>query len=96
MSRNIVDLRESVFDTIDALKAGNITVDQAKAIAGLAQVIVSSAKVEADYIAAAESAKQPTFLMGSQTLEAPEEYKTLTTAGDRHPGYLGSTVHRIK
>lgn len=48
--RNIDDLREALFDTIDGLKKGTIDVSQAKAIGDLSQVIINTAKVEVDYI----------------------------------------------
>ena len=45
MSRNISDLRETMFDTLEKLKAGAITVEQAKAISDIGQKITNSAKV---------------------------------------------------
>lgn len=50
--RNINDLRETLLDTIQALKDGKINVDTAKAIGELSQVVVNSAKVEVDIIRA--------------------------------------------
>lgn len=52
MSKNINDLREKMFDTLDLLKSGKITVEQAKAASDIGQVIINSAKVEVDYIKA--------------------------------------------
>lgn len=51
MSKTITDLRESLFDALDLLKTGKITVQDAKAIADLGQVLVNTAKIEADYVA---------------------------------------------
>lgn len=50
MSKNIADLRETLFDTIDMLKAGKLDVEKAKAITDVAQVIVNSAKAEIDFL----------------------------------------------
>lgn len=48
--RNIQDLRETLFDAIQDLKAGKMDVEKAKVISDLGQVIVNSAKAEADFI----------------------------------------------
>lgn len=44
----IEDLRAELFATMRGLRAGTVKLEDAKAIAGLGQVIVNSAKVEAD------------------------------------------------
>lgn len=49
MSKNINDLREAMFDSLAALRKGEITVEQAKAISEIGQVIINSAKVDAEY-----------------------------------------------
>jgi hypothetical protein len=48
--RNIQDLRETLFDAIQDLKTGKMDVEKAKCISDLGQVIVNSAKAEADFI----------------------------------------------
>ncbi len=48
--KNISDLRETLFDTIEGLKSGTIDVDTAKTIRDIGQVIVNSAKVEVDML----------------------------------------------
>lgn len=50
--RNINDLRETLLDTIAALRDKKIDVETAKAIGDLSQVVVNSAKVEVDAIRA--------------------------------------------
>lgn len=50
MNKNINDLREALFDTIEKLKSGEIEVDNAKQIREIGQVIVNSAKVEVDFL----------------------------------------------
>lgn len=50
MSKKIVDLRDTLFDTIEQIKSGKLDVDKAKAITDIAQVIVNSAKAEIDFL----------------------------------------------
>lgn len=50
MTKDVEGLRSRLFDTIDALRDGKIDVERAKAISEAAQVIVNSAKVEADHM----------------------------------------------
>ena len=53
MARNkITDLRDHLFEVIELLKdkESDMTIEKAKAIAGVASVIVESAKIEADLI----------------------------------------------
>lgn len=57
--KNISDLREALFDTLQALKDGKITVEQAKAMSDIGQVIINSAKVEVDYIRANNGGETP-------------------------------------
>lgn len=54
MSDTIEDLRRRLFETIDGVKAGTTTVEVAKTIGDLSQVIVNSAKVEVDYLRATD------------------------------------------
>lgn len=81
MTRNINDLRESMFDTLADLRAGKITVEQAKAISDIGQTIINSAKVEVDYIRANNGGETP-FLesIGNDNLPA---------------GIVGITRHRL-
>ena len=51
-NKTIGDLRNALFETLQDLKAGKITVEQAKSISEIGQVIINSAKVEVDYIRA--------------------------------------------
>lgn len=81
MSRNISDLREAMFDTLADLKAGKITVEQAKAISDVGQVIINSAKVEVDYIRANNGGETP-FLESAGNKNLP-------------PGVVGVTRHRL-
>lgn len=53
MKNKIQDLRNHLFETIEKLKDGEINIEQARAIADLSQVVVNSAKVEVDFLKAA-------------------------------------------
>lgn len=75
--KNIDDLRELLFDTIEGVKAGTLDVDRAKMIGELSQVMVNSAKVEVEYAKA-------TGQKGSGFLEKPEELPPGITGIRRH------------
>jgi len=50
MAKKIEDLRETLFDTIEQIKAGKMDVEKAKSITAIAQVIVNSARAEVDFL----------------------------------------------
>jgi len=50
--RNIDDLRERLFSTLDAVLDGSMEIERAKAVNEVATVIIQSAKVEVDYVKA--------------------------------------------
>jgi hypothetical protein len=59
MAKNkIVDLRDHLFETIEMLKDDEqkdfMTIERAKAISNVAQVIVNTAKLEIDFMRAAD------------------------------------------
>ena len=78
--KNIDDLRELLFSTIEGVKAGTLDVDRAKVIGDLSQVMVNTAAVEVKYA-------QATGQKGSSFLEKPQELP---------PGITGVTVHRMR
>lgn len=80
-NKTIGDLRDAMFDTLDALKSGKITVDQAKTMSDIGQVIINSAKVEVDYIRANNG--------GNSGFIDP------TTVEGLPPGVTGITRHRL-
>ncbi|NYT64011.1 hypothetical protein H0A66_16970 [Alcaligenaceae bacterium] len=80
-NKNISDLRDAMFDAMDGLKNGTITVEQAKAMSGIGQVIIANAKVEVDYIRANNGGETP-FLEAVGNDNLP-------------PGVTGITRHRI-
>lgn len=49
MARNIDDLRELLFDTIQGVKDGKLDIEKAKVISELSQVVVNSARAEVEY-----------------------------------------------
>ncbi len=55
MAKNkIQDLRDHLFETIELLKADDMEIEKAKAIADVAQVIINTAKLEVDFIRATD------------------------------------------
>jgi uncharacterized protein with FMN-binding domain len=57
MAKNkIQDLRDHLFETIELLKdkESDMTIEKAKAIADVSQVIINSAKLEVDFIRATD------------------------------------------
>jgi hypothetical protein len=50
MSKTINDLRETLFATLEGVKAGTIDLDKARAINDIARSITETAKVEVDYL----------------------------------------------
>lgn len=50
MKNKLTHLRDHLFESIEMLKNGEMEIDKAQAINGLAQTLVASAKVEVDYI----------------------------------------------
>ena len=52
MSQNINDLRKTLFETLQGVKDGTVSVDTAKAVSELSQNIINTAKVEVDYLKA--------------------------------------------
>ncbi len=52
--KTIDDLREHLFATLAGVRDGSISLDQARTISDIAQVVVNTAKVEVDYIRATD------------------------------------------
>lgn len=50
MSKNITDLRETLFATLQAIKDGSLDLDKARQVNEVAKTIVETAKVEVDYL----------------------------------------------
>jgi len=82
-TKTIDDLRERLFAAIDGVKDGTISLEQAKTISELSQVVVNTAKVEVDYLRA--NAGGESAFIGSAV-----------GAANLPPGINGVTVHRLK
>lgn len=78
----IDDLRRRLFETIDGVRDGSVSVEKAKIVSDLAQVMVNSAKVEVDYLRA-NNGGDSAFIEGA--------------IGNRNlpPGINGITRHRL-
>jgi len=79
MSKNIDDLRNILFETIDAVRKGEMPLERAKMVGDLSQVMVNTAAVEVKYA-------QATGQKGSSFLEKAQELP---------PGITGIRQHRI-
>ena len=56
-------LRKHLFEAIEGIKNKSISIEQAKAIAEISQVVVNSAKVEVDYAKATGTKTGSGFLL---------------------------------
>lgn len=81
-TKTIDDLRQRLFDAIDKVGSGAMTLDQARLTSDLAQVIVNTAKVEVDYLRATGGGE-------SAFIERSEE------PGERN-GITGIVRHRLR
>ena len=54
MSKTIEDLRDHLFAVITGVRDGTVSIEQAKTIGELSQVVVNTAKVEVDFVRATE------------------------------------------
>lgn len=85
---NIDTLREHLFATLQGIKDGTMTVDQAKVMGEVGQVLINSAKVEVDYIRANNGGK-------SQFITSEVKQVTLTPTGTLIRNGA-STVHTLR
>lgn len=69
MTTHIDDLRRRLFEAIDKVTAGTMSVEQARQVSDLSQVIVNSAKVEVDYLRVTNSSKSGFIEPGGRPLE---------------------------
>ena len=70
MSHTEADLRARLFDTIDGLKTNTITIEQAKAIGEISQVIINLEKVKVEHARVTDDIWRNDFL-------APQDAATL-------------------
>lgn len=81
MSKTIEDLREHLFAAIQGVRDGSISIDQAKTISELSQVVVNTAKVEVDFVRATE--RRESKFLGAEAPALPQ-------------GILGVRRHLLK
>jgi hypothetical protein len=62
VKNKIEDLRNHLFEAIEKVKDGDMPLDRAKMVAELAQVVINSAKAEADFIRAIGGSKGTGFI----------------------------------
>ena len=80
MSKTIEDLRAALFAAIDGVSNGTLSVEKAKCISDLSQVVVNSARAEVEYAKATGKASSG-FLQPKSELP---------------PGITGSIVHKLR
>lgn len=62
MSKNLDDLRATLFATIEAVRSGSMELDKARTINDIGKTIVDTAKVEVDYIRAVDGDAKSSFI----------------------------------
>lgn len=85
MSHNINDLRATLFETLQGVRDGSISVDTAKAVSELSQNIINTAKVEIDYLKA-----------GGNVTSEFIEMKPIEPPVPAGPSPVVTRIHRIK
>jgi hypothetical protein len=80
MKNKITDLRNHLFETLEALKDNDhpMEIERAKAISEVAQTIINSAKVEIQFMEAIDSAETTEFFAGR--IESPQTEARLRLA----------------
>lgn len=81
--KTIDDLRATLFATLDAVKAGEMDLDRARAVNELGKTIIDTAKVEVDYL---------------RVTNGGESEFLATTVGQDNlpPGITGVRQHRLQ
>jgi hypothetical protein len=79
MKNKIEDLRDHLFETIEALRDDEKPMDiaRAKAVAEVAQTIINSAKVEVDFIVATDRTSGSAFIDTTARRDLPPAGRTL-------------------
>jgi hypothetical protein len=92
MSKTIEDLREHLFAAIAGVKNGTVSLEQAKTIGDLSQVVVNTAKVEVDYLRATEAGESSFIGAGVKRENLPQ----MRVVGPPGNGIAGITRHICK
>ena len=83
---DIKALRAHLFATLAGLKDGSITPDKAKAINDTAQVVVNTAKVEVDFMRAANKVSGSGFFTETEATQNQGETVRTLRSGDQVTG----------
>lgn len=92
--KTVDDLRAKLFEAIDGVRSGAITIDQARQISDLGQVIVNSAKVEVEHARIVEGARSR-FLPAPAAAEDEDEGDGDAPEASWPPGINGVRRHRL-
>lgn len=103
MSETINDLRAHLFDAIKGVKDNSMSLEKAKAISDISQVIVNTAKVEVQF-AQVTGGKKSGFLAPDGALPVivePEKgsdpvFPEKVSGFPEHPGFVGTRQHRLE
>lgn len=68
---NINDLRNTLFETLQAVKRGEMDTDRAKTISDISQTIINTAKVEIDFAKATGYDINSSFIEQRKHTDAP-------------------------
>ena len=79
---NINELRDTLFETLNGIKSGDIDLDKARAINEVSKTIIDTAKVEVDYLKVNNGGVSP-FIEASRPQQLPS-------------GIIGITRHVLK
>lgn len=82
MSDTITELRTALFETLRAVRAGEIDLDRARQVNEIGKTLIDSAKVEVDYLRATGGGESG-FI------------DTAAGANNLPPGITGITRHRL-
>lgn len=84
MSKTIDDLREHLFAAIAGVRDGTLSIEQAKTISELSQVVVNTAKVEVDFVRATERRESRFLAAPVESDNQPKPLPNGITAIRRH------------
>jgi hypothetical protein len=93
-SKTIDDLRDHLFAVIQGVRDGKVTVEQARTIGGLSQVIVNTAKVEVEFLRTTERTDSP--FLGATAAQTSQLSQPATTAdGKPLPNGIASVTRHL-
>lgn len=95
---NVSELQDFLYNTLQGIQKGTIDVEKAKAITGVANALVSSAKAEVEYAKALGTQADSAFLRRQDSGQAPQalNQRTTTPNGNMVTRNGASTIHKLK